>query len=328
MNIKTKELMNLSKQKQSNILLGLFLADIKNENLLNEALYSVSQQELPVDLLIIHPGLSKEDLEKLQAIVNKPTVFIKEQKQNAKTNEVEVVENKIEATKPINFHIEELQINNFSKVFNTVFRVASENEYPAFSLFEKEDIIGPKWFSTAHQYMEENPDMHIFTPLIRNNVNGSFINYMNESAWAEGFAEEAGKFDMQLLNRFNCINPLGAVYKTEAIKEYSEEKDDGLFYPMKESIKISHFYEFFIRMAYNDVKIMSIPRVGYEMRIFNQPEFKETSSKIPQNIVQIPLEKGGITPEEGSFWMELAKKEYFFEDDRNKVYEEPKQQTA
>jgi hypothetical protein len=28
---------------------------------------------------------------------------------------------------------------------------------------------------------------------------------------------------------------------------------------------------------------------------------------------------------EGKFWMDLAKKEYFFDEDRNKVYEEAKQ---
>ena len=56
--------------------------------------------------------------------------------------------------------------------------------------------------------------------------------------------------------------------------------------------------------------------------------FNPTSSKIPQNITQLAPEQGGITPEEGSFWMELAKKEYFFEEDRNKQYGQPEQQPA
>ena len=77
-----------------------------------------------------------------------------------------------------------------------------------------------------------------------------------------------------------------------------------------------------MRMIYNDVKAMCIPRIGYEFKSNGGDVFKHSYCRIPANITQIPAEKGGVTPVEGKFWMELAKKEYFFDEDRNKIYEE------
>jgi hypothetical protein len=133
-------------------------------------------------------------------------------------------------------------------------------------------------------------------------------------------SEEAGKFDLNLLQRFNCANPLGAVYRVESINEYAEKKD-STSKPMKESMKLSHYYEFFLRMIYDDVKIMTIPRMGYEIKTVNKDYFTDSSCKIPQNLAVIPEGKGGMSPDEARFWFELAKKEFFYDEDRSKVYE-------
>ena len=133
-------------------------------------------------------------------------------------------------------------------------------------------------------------------------------------------SEEAGKIDINLLSRYNCINPLGAVYKISSIKEYSEVSDDT-YYPMKESIKLSHYYEFFLRMIYNDLKVMTVPRLGYELRIVRKEIYTDSTCKLPQDITMYPADRGGITTEEGRFWFELAKKEYFFDEDRKRAYE-------
>ena len=151
-----------------------------------------------------------------------------------------------------------------------------------------------------------------------------FSGLLNEAPWAEGLAEEAGKADLNLLSRFNCIVPVSAMFRIGLISEYCEKKEDGKYYPFKESIKLSHYYEFMMRMIYNDVKAMCVPRIGYEFKVRGNDPFKHTYCKIPSNIGQIPIEKGGMTPKEGKFWMDLAKKEYFFDEDRKKVYEEEK----
>jgi hypothetical protein len=146
---------------------------------------------------------------------------------------------------------------------------------------------------------------------------------MNEAPWAEGLAEEAGKLDLNLLSRFNCMSPLGAAFRTSMIKKYSEEIE-GVFYPFKQSFRLSHYYEFLMRMIYNDLKGMCIPRIGYEYRTKTVDTFKECFCKIPENLTSIPEEHGGITPHEAQFWLDLSKKEYFFDVERkDKVYVKP-----
>jgi len=75
-------------------------------------------------------------------------------------------------------------------------------------------------------------------------------------------------------------------------------------------------------MAYNDIKMMTIPRVGYDFRVNDVKEFNHSSSKVPNNITTIPAEKGGIDAQQTAFWVELAKKEYFFDEDRCKTFTE------
>jgi hypothetical protein len=39
------------------------------------------------------------------------------------------------------------------------------------------------------------------------------------------------------------------------------------------------------------------------------------------DLVNKSPENGGIQPEEFKYWTDLAKKEYFFDNDRNKIYQ-------
>jgi len=139
---------------------------------------------------------------------------------------------------------------------------------------------------------------------------------MNEAPWAEGLSEEAGKIDLNLLTRFNCMNPLGSVIKSSIVKEYCEEKN-GEYFLFKESLRLYHYYEFFMRMVYEDIVGYCIPRVGYEIREANQDFYNEISCKIPENLITISPDRGGISTEEAAFWNQTAKSEYFFSEDNN-----------
>jgi len=162
----------------------------------------------------------------------------------------------------------------------------------------------------------------VFLPIIRNNTNGVFVGVINEACWVEGMAEEAGITDISLLLKFNALNPLGAVFRVSDIKESSEPTNvDGYYFPMKESIKVTHSYEFFLRMIYDDLKFRTIPRMGYEIKTKNGEFFNQISSKVPSNLSSIPKENGGMTQEEIQFYIDLAKKEYFMDEDRNLVYQ-------
>lgn len=310
-----KESKNL-KASKNNILVGLYLDKIKHEGQLAECLFGLANQAYPVDVVVLDAGLSDKEVEALMNIAKKPSI------KTIKTSDDGVVgENIIDANNGVDINLVKTEVSNFSKVFNTIFNLAIEGGYEAFSIIEAEDAIGAGWYSIANVYMNENTDVGFFLPMIRNFQNGSLTGLMNEASWAEGIAEEPGKFDMNLLLRFNCANPLGGVFRVSSLEEFSEDKE-GRLCPMKESIKISHYYEFFLRMIYNDIKMMTVPRVGYDFRVNNVEEFKHSSSKVPSNITLIPQEKGGIAIDEASFWVELAKKEYFFDEDRNKTFVE------
>lgn len=305
------------KALKNNILVGLYLDNVKHEGQINELFFGLAEQTHPVDVVVLDAGLSEKDLKAVIKAAKKAEVRLFRTNQEDGEPEEKVVK----AKNSVNLNIVKTESSNFSEVFNTIFNLALEGGYEALSVVEAGDAVSSNWYKVANTYMNEMEDVGFFLPMSKNWQNGSLTGLMNEACWAEGISEEAGKFDMNLLLKFNCANPLGGLYKVSEIEEFSEEIN-GTYKPMKESFRVSHFYEFFLRMIYNDVKMMTIPRIGYELRIIPIEDFNHTSSKIPSNITILPTEKGGVDTHEVSYWMDLSKKEYFFDEDRNKTYEQ------
>ena len=79
----------------------------------------------------------------------------------------------------------------------------------------------------------------------------------------------------------------------------------------KSSIKLTFVYELLLRLTYNTVKIMTIPKIGYK-----HVKFREGS-------IFWNYKNGNevMSEDEVKFWISTAKKEYFFNDDRNIKYE-------
>ena len=84
--------------------------------------------------------------------------------------------------------------------------------------------------------------------------------------------------------------------------------DNGGFKP---SFKLTFVYELLLRLTYNSVKIMSVPRIGY----------KHTNMREGSIFWNYKFGENKITDNEISFWLESAKKEHFFVNDRNIKYE-------
>ena len=84
--------------------------------------------------------------------------------------------------------------------------------------------------------------------------------------------------------------------------------DFGLIKP---SFKLTFGYEFLLRMTHNGVKFMSIPKIGYKHLNLREGSifwnYKNGDST--------------LTPDEVGFWIESAKKEFFFINDRAIKYE-------
>ena len=153
--------------------------------------------------------------------------------------------------------------------------------------------------------MKENTDVDVFLPIVKDvNVDGKFLSFTNESAWAYGFTEKQGFIDNEVLLDYQNYQTSGGLYRTQVIK------DNGMF---KENIKLTFSYELLLRLTHNGVKIMSVPRIGYQ-----HVNFREDSLfwSYKNN------ETTKLKEDEVKFWLETAKKEFFFKNKRDVNYVE------
>lgn len=311
-----KELKNLQSSNSKKLLVVLPLNKILEKNL-NQIIFGLREQTYSVDVLFLTNKFSPDDDLKLQSIINESVIENPSRKEDGSFDMVQVKSNKT-----FNYCIEKTESDTFPKVFNESFNYALQNEYSWFSVVEYLDILNKNWYKTFDAFSESKQEQDVFVPITKQTSNGLFGGFLNEACWAEGVAEEAGVFDLNMLLRMNCINITGSVYKVDSLKQYSEERD-GFYYPMKENLKVSCSYEFFLRFVYNDLKIFSIPRIGYEYTVVsNSSQYDEFLSKVPTNLLSISKENGGLTEEEYKFWLQSAKKEYFFDEQRNVEYKD------
>ena len=172
-----------------------------------------------------------------------------------------------------------------------------------FSILEVDDQYRPVWLSLVNEYTKQNSDVDVFLPVVRDiNTEGKFISFTNESTWAYGFSEKQGFLDNEVLLDFQNYQTSGGLFKTSVIK------DNGKF---KENIKLTFLYEFLLRLTHNGVKIMTLPRIGYQ-----HVNFREDSLfwKYKNN------EETKLSDDEVKFWLETAKKEFFFKNKRDVNY--------
>lgn len=175
-----------------------------------------------------------------------------------------------------------------------------------FSILEIDDEYKPVWLKSMNAYKNENSDVVIFLPIIRDvNVEGKFLSYMNESVWAWGFSDTQGFLDLDLLTEYQNFQTSGGLYKTQVIKEY------GSF---KNNIKLTFSYEFLMRMAHRLglKQIMCVPKIGYQhVNLREGSLFWQYKND----------EKMLLSEDEVKFWLETAKTEYFFINKRDVKYE-------
>jgi hypothetical protein len=173
-----------------------------------------------------------------------------------------------------------------------------------FSILEIDDEYKPIWLKSTNEYVKTYSDVDVFLPVVKDiNVDGNFVSFTNESVWAYGFTEKQGVLDNEVLLDFQNYQISGGLYKTQVIK------DNG---SLKENIKLTFGYEFLLRLTHNNVKIMTVPRVGYQHLNFREDSLF-WNYKNDDNIK--------LTEDEAKFWLETAKKEFFFKNKRDVNYE-------
>ena len=174
-----------------------------------------------------------------------------------------------------------------------------------FSILEVDDEYTSNWLKSMNVYMKENPEVEAFLTLVKDiNVDGKFLSFTNESTWAYGFTEKQGFLNNEALLEYQNFQISGGLYKTSKIKEL------GMF---KENIKLTFGYEFLLRLTHNNVLTMTVPRVGYK-----HVNFRENSL-----FWSYKNDEGTkLSEKEVKFWLDTAKKEFFFKNKRDIVYVE------
>ena len=171
-----------------------------------------------------------------------------------------------------------------------------------FSVLEFDDEFTPIWFNNVQTYLDQDTeDVFAYLPLTEViDLNVGPIGYANEAVWASSFSENIGFYDIQCLEDYIDFNAYGSVFKTQDFISL------GL---LKASMKVSFWYEFLLRAAYKGKKMFVIPKVGYRHFVGREDSL---SYQYGNNMSEVEL----------NWWIDLAKKEYFFPHDRNKTYQE------
>lgn len=174
-----------------------------------------------------------------------------------------------------------------------------------FTILEVDDEFKPVWLKSMNEYSKVFTDVSVFLPIVKDiNVEGKFINYTNESAWAYGFTDMQGFIDNEVLLDFQNYQTSGGLFKTQVIK------DNGKF---KENIKLTFVYEFLLRLTHNGVRIMTVPKAGYQhVNLREDSLFWKYKND----------EKMILSENEVKFWLDTAKKEFFFKNKRDVTYTE------
>jgi hypothetical protein len=173
-----------------------------------------------------------------------------------------------------------------------------------FTILEVDDEFKPIWLKSMNEYSKVFTDVSVFLPIVKDiNVEGKFINYTNESAWAYGFTDMQGFIDNEVLLDFQNYQTSGGLFKTQIIK------DNGKF---KENIKLTFVYEFLLRLTHNGVRIMTVPKAGYQhVNLREDSLFWKYKND----------EKMTLSENEVKFWLDTAKKEFFFKNKRDVNYQ-------
>jgi hypothetical protein len=122
--------------------------------------------------------------------------------------------------------------------------------------------------------------------------NETLVGISNESTFAPGVAEEYSKFDFNMMLRSNFLFLNGAFIKVDVFDEV------GM---LKENFDTLYDYEFTLRLVYNGIIVRSIPKITHIHYLSKNGAF-ETQKEMPKKLKDQ--------------WLIHARKEYFFNEER------------
>lgn len=189
---------------------------------------------------------------------------------------------------------------NFAKQVNLGVKESSSTWV---SIFEFDDEYSKIWFKNVKKYSEIYKDVSAFLPIVVDvDSKGVFAGFTNEATFASNFSEEIGYLTNETLQTFQNFQTSGMVFKKELLEQIGG---------MKSNFKLTFVYEFLLRLTYNSIRIMTIPKIGYK------------HINLREGSIFWNYKNGSdiLSEDEVKFWIESAKKESFFKDERQISYE-------
>ena len=257
------------------------------------------------DLTVIVP-IHKMD-EKIASLLERAIKSLKEADKEGESKVIFIAPEKADFKLP-NFELKNdnkfLAISKSADFSTQINTAVKECDTKYFTILEVDDEFTPTWFKNVEKQIEVGEDISLYLPLTEvidsRDENKGPIGYVNEAVWASSFSEVIGELDLECLLAYLNFNTTGGVFK----------KDDFVSVGgLKPSMKLTFWYEFLLRLLNSGKRVYVIPKVGYHHYIYRDGSLSDTYNK-------------EMTTEEGDWWVELAKKEYFFKKDRKKTYEE------
>lgn len=201
--------------------------------------------------------------------------------------------------------VEATYVENENAWFSAQINAAAKNvKTDYFSILEYDDEYTPIWFDNVAKYIASGDDIAVYLPLTEvfdaQHKEMGPVGYVNEAVWASSFSEKLGYFDSECLQDYLIFNTTGGVFRTKDFIEIGS---------LKESMKLSFWYEFLLRAINRDKNVFVIPKVGYFHLVNRTGSLVEEYAK-------------SMSDRESEFWVELARKEFVYKKDRNKTYEE------
>jgi GT2 family glycosyltransferase len=124
------------------------------------------------------------------------------------------------------------------------------------TILEFDDEVSSIWFRNVYKYINAYPHIKGFLPIVVDtDENDTFAGFTNEATFAANMNSEIGILTNEVLLNYQNFQTSGMVFKKSIFDDF------GGF---KKSFKLTFVYELLLRLTYNSVEIMTIPRIGYK----------------------------------------------------------------
>jgi glycosyltransferase involved in cell wall biosynthesis len=171
------------------------------------------------------------------------------------------------------------------------------------SILEFDDEYSNIWFKNVKEYIDIYGNIDAFLPIVVDTDDkGVFVGFTNEATFAANISDELGILTNETLQTYQNFQFSGLAIRKNSYLEYGK---------LKSNFKLTFGYEFFLRLTQNSVKIMTIPKIGYKHMNLREGSifwnYKNSDDRLSEDEVK--------------FWIDSAKKEYFYIKQRDIKYE-------